>query len=167
MMRRIARLFELEREADEQKLTHQARLLLRRDKSQAVLAEIQTELVALRGGTSDQGPLAKALGYLENQWPTLARFLEDGRLPIHNNSCEQAIRPVAVGRRNWLFAGSERGGRAAATIYSLVASCRRVDVDPFVYLRDVLVRVATHPASRVHELVPARWKELFGPAAGR
>jgi len=101
------------------------------------------------------------------QWRTLVRFLEDGRVPIHNNTCENAIRPVAVGRRNWLFAGSERGGRAAATIYSLIESCRRVDVDPFLYLRDVLVRVCTHPAARVHELVPASWKELFGAATTR
>lgn len=95
------------------------------------------------------------------------RFLEDGRVPLHNNSCENAIRPVAVGRKNWLFAGSERGGRAAATIYSLIESCRRVDVDPFLYLRDVLARVCTHPSGRVHELVPAVWKDLFAAEAPR
>jgi len=85
-------------------------------------------------------------------------------LKTHNNACENAIRPVAVGRRNWLFAGSQRGGHAAATIYSLIESCRRVDVDPFVYLRDVLIRTCTHPASRVQELVPAAWKETLGTA---
>jgi len=66
-------------------------------------------------------------------------------------------------RNNWLFTGSERGGRAAAIVYTLIESCRRVNVDPYVYLRDVLVRVATHPASRVDELTPDRWKMLFGP----
>ncbi|MSR63208.1 MAG: transposase [Planctomycetes bacterium] len=113
-----------------------------------MLVEIEAEAHVLRSlATSDQGPLAKALTYLENQWPTLLRFLEDGRVPIHNNSCENAIRPIAVGRKNWLFAGSERGGHAAATIYSLIESCKRVGVDPFLYLRDVLVRVCTHPAA--------------------
>jgi transposase len=167
MMRRIAKLFDVEREAAERHLEPEAVRALRAEKSQAVLTEIEREAQALRGQTSDQGALAKALTYLVNQWPTLVRFLEDGRVPIHNNACENAIRPVAVGRRNWLFAGSERGGRAAATIYSLIESCRRVDVDPFLYLRDVLVRVCTHPAARVHELVPANWKELFGAAATR
>jgi len=168
MMRRITMLFDVEREAVEGKLEPGAVRALRLEKSQAVLVEIEQEARALRGqATSDPGPLAKALTYLENQWTTLLRFLEDGRVPIHNNSCENAIRPVAVGRRNWLFAGSERGGRAAATIYSLIESCRRVDVDPFLYLRDVLVRVCTHPAARVHELVPANWKELFGAATTR
>lgn len=168
MMRRIAKLFDIEREAIEQKLEPIAVRALRAEKSQSVVAEIDSEAKALRAlPASDQGPLAKALTYLENQWPTLLRFLEDGRVPIHNNSCENAIRPVAVGRRNWLFAGSERGGRAAATIYSLVESCRRVDVDPFLYLRDVLQRVCTHPASRVHELVPAVWKESFAAEAAR
>ena len=168
MMRRIAKLFDVEREAVEQRLEPAAVRALRAEKSQAVVTEIENEARALRAlATSDQGPLAKALTYLENQWPTLVRFLEDGRVPIHNNSCENAIRPVAVGRKNWLFAGSERGGRAAATIYSLIESCRRVDVDPFLYLRDVLARVCTHPASRVHELVPAAWKDLFSADATR
>lgn len=168
MMRWIAKLFDIEREAVERKLEPKAVRALRAEKSQAVLTEIESEAQALRGqATSDQGALAKALTYLVNQWPTLVRFLEDGRVPIHNNACENAIRPIAVGRRNWLFAGSERGGHAAATIYSLIESCRRVDVDPFLYLRDVLVRVCTHPAARVHELVPANWKELFGAAAKR
>lgn len=167
MMRRIAKLFDIEREAVDRKLEPEAVRALRLEKSQVILAEIQNDLETLRGSGSDQGPLAKALTYLANQWPTLVRFLEDGRVPIHNNSCENAIRPVAVGRRNWLFAGSERGGHAAATIYSLIESCRRVDVDPFLYLRDVLVRVCTHPAARVHELVPANWKELFGATATR
>ena len=168
MMRWIAKLFDIEREAVEGKLEPKAVRALRAEKSQAVLVEIERGAQVLRGqATSDQGALAKALTYLVNQWPTLVRFLEDGRVPIHNNACENAIRPVAVGRRNWLFAGSERGGRAAATIYSLIESCRRVDVDPFLYLRDVLVRVCTHPAARVHELVPANWKVLFGAPATR
>jgi transposase len=164
MLRSIAKLFDLESEAAQQKLDPDTLLALRRNRAPPILKEIQTRAEEWKGTTSDAGPLAKALTYLENQWPVLQRFLDDGRVPLHNNSCENAIRPVAVGRKNWLFAGSVRGGQAAATVYSLIESCRRVDVDPFLYLRDVLVRVCTHPASRVEELVPARWKELFGAA---
>ena len=158
----IGKLFDVEAEGQKAELDAVAMRTLRLEKSAAVLARIEEERKAQSGSGSDQGALAKALTYLENQWPTLVRFLEDGRVPIHNNACENSIRPVAVGRKNWLFAGSERGGRAAATIYSLIASCKRVDIDPFAYLRDVLVRLCTHPHSRIHELVPARWKELFG-----
>ncbi len=167
MLRSIAKLFELESKAAAEKLEPDALLALRRNKAPPLFEEIGAQAKEWKGTTSDAGALAKALTYLENQWPTLVRFLEDGRVPIHNNSCENAIRPVAVGRKNWLFAGSLRGGQAAATVYSLIESCRRVDVDPFVYLRDVLVRVCTHPASRIDELVPARWKELFGADAAR
>ncbi len=103
--------------------------------------------------------------YLKNQWPTLVVFLDDGRVPIHNNACENAIRPLAVGRRNWLFAGSERGGAAAATIYSVIESCKMAGVDPYLYLKDVLVRVATHNANHVDELTPARWKARFAASA--
>lgn len=161
LMKLVGRLFVIEREAVEAKLEHAAVKALRNEKSRPVVAEIEQVLLALKGTQSDAGSLAKALGYLANQWPTLVRFLEDGRVPIHNNACENAIRPVAVGRKNWLFAGSEKGGHAAATIYTLVESCRREGIDPFRYFRDVLVRVATHPSDRVHELVPAAWKERF------
>ena len=165
LMKLVAKLFLIEREAQERKLDPAAVKALRLEKSQPLLAEIERVASSLRKTTSDAGLLAKALTYLENQWPTLVRFLEDGRVPIHNNACENAIRPVAVGRKNWLFAGSERGGHAAATIYTLVESCHREGIDPLRYFRDVLVRVATHPADRVHELVPAAWKRLFAGAA--
>ena len=131
-----------------------------------MLERIHAQVETLRqrkAELSEQSALAKALTYIANQWDALSAFLLDGRVPIHNNSCERAIRPVAVGRKNWLFAGSERGGEAAATVYSLIESCRRIGVDPFEYLRDVLVRVATHPAAQVDELAPDRWAKLFGP----
>jgi transposase len=162
MMTLIAKLFDVEAEAAGRKLEPAAVHALRMEKSKPVLERIREKVEELRGQMSDQGSFATALTYLHNQWPTLVRFLEDGRVPIHNNACEVAIRPIGIGRKNWLFAGSERGGEAAATIYSLIESCRRAGVEPFLYLRDVLVRVCTHPAARVHELVPARWKELFG-----
>ncbi len=82
-------------------------------------------------------------------------------MPLDNNVCERAIRPVAIGRKNWLFAGSMRGGRAAAVIYTLVESCKVSGVDALAYLADVLVRVATHPATRIGELLPANWAKQF------
>jgi transposase len=156
----IGALFAVEREADEQKLAQAERLLLRQARCPALLATIDGQRRALEGRTSAAGKLAEAVTYLRNQWDSLVRFVQDGRVPIHNNAAERAIRPVAVGRRNWLFAGSERGGASAATIYTLVESCRAAGVDPHSYLADVLVRVNTHPARLIDELLPARWKEL-------
>ncbi len=163
----IAALFAVEKEADKLSLAPAERLSLRTARGPALLAEIDGQRRALLGTTSDNGPLAKALTYLTNQWPSLVRFLADGRIPIHNNACESAIRPIAVGRRNWLFAGSERGGRAAATIYTLIQCCKAAGVDPHAYLADVLVRVASHPTQRLDELLPANWKPVAGQQPAR
>jgi len=114
---------------------------------------------------STSGKMAGAIKYLLNNKRELKAFLRDGRVPIDNNRCEVAIRPVAVGRRTWLFAGSQRGGEAAAIVYPLIESCRQAAVHPRKYLRDVLVRVATHPARRVEELIPARWAQRFAASA--
>lgn len=165
MVATIAMLFQVEQQADELSLAPDARLDLRRQRCPERLADIEAQRKALAGRTSAKGKLADAVTYLTNQWTSLVRFLDDGRVPIHNNACERAIRPVAVGRRNWLFAGSPRGGRAAATVYSLVESCKLAGVNPLAYLSDVLVRVRTHPARLVDELLPARWKHTFGAAA--
>jgi transposase len=163
----IGQLFAVEQDADKQKLTADERLLLRQARAAALLAEIEAQRRALQGTTSAAGKLAEAVTYLTNQWDSLVRFVHDGRIPLDNNACERAIRPVAVGRRNWLFAGSERGGASAATIYTLIESCRAAGVDPHAYLADVLVRVHTHPARLIDELLPARWKARFGNDAAR
>ena len=104
-----------------------------------------------------KSPLGEALRYLDNQWRALQRFLEDGRLRIDNNAAESQLRVVAVGRNNWLFAGSMAGAERTALLYSLVQSCRLAGVDPFPYFRHVLIRVATHPHSRIAELTPKAW----------
>jgi hypothetical protein len=98
----------------------------------------------------------------------LSRYLEADFLAIDNNASENAMRPIAVGRKNWLFCGSDNGGRTAATWMSLTASCKGRDVEPFAYLRDVIERVSTHPNSRIAELLPDRWKPAESPdPAGR
>jgi len=151
----IQKLYEVEREADERQLDPERRVELRRQKSRPILVVIFSRIRRLRSQFSDAGGMAKAMDYVRNQGRALRRFLRDGLVPIDNNACERAIRPIAIGRRNWLFAGSMRGGRAAAVVYTLIQSCRLANIDFISYLADVLVRVATHPASRIDELLPA------------
>jgi len=166
----IKRLYAVEHEADEAELVPEARVALRREKSRSILAALFARARRLRDEYSDAGDMAKAIGYIINQRKPLRRFLEDARIPLDNNACERAIRPIAIGRRNWLFAGSLRGGRAAAVVYTLIQCCRAANVDMVSYLADVLVRVATHPASKVDELLPENWAatvqaSTYAPAA--
>ena len=161
----IRQLFDIEREADEAELSPTERVAFRQKKSKPILIDIYSRARTCVGNYSDAGSLIKAIGYIRGQYRPLRRFLEDGLAPIHNNACERAIRPIAVGRRNWLFAGSVRGGHAAAVIYTLIECCRLADVDMVSYLEDVLVRVATQPASLVQQLLPANWAKRFAPAA--
>ena len=93
-----------------------------------------------------------------DNWIALNRYIDDGDLAIDNNVAERVLRIVAIGRKNWLFAGSDAGAERAAIIYSLIASCKLCEIDPFGYLRDVLDRVSIHPASRIAELTPSSWK---------
>ena len=153
----IKKLYEIEREADEAGLEPEARAALRKQKSMPVLIDIYTRAWHLHAQFSDAGLIAKAMGYIRGQHRPLRQFLVDGRIPLDNNACERSIRPIAIGRRNWLAAGSLRGGRAAAVIYTLIECCRLAKIDMVTYLADVLTRVATHPASRVAELWPANW----------
>ena len=94
------------------------------------------------------------------RWTAFTLFLEDGRLCLSNNAAERALRGIALGRKSWLFCGSDRGGHRAAAMYSLIVSCKMNGVDPQVWLADVLARIAAHPAHRVDELLPWTWKAL-------
>lgn len=105
-----------------------------------------------------QSPLAKAFGYVLNQWQALTRFLEDGRLPLDNNAAERALRPIALGRKNWLFAGSVRGGEAAAIVLSFVQSAKLQDKNPYAYLKDVLTRLPSAKAADLDGLLPHLWQ---------
>ena len=106
-----------------------------------------------------KAPIAEAIGYARNQWGALTRFLEDARLKLDNNIAERQLRRIAVGRKNWLFAGSENGAEHGCVLYSLLATCKLHGVNPFDYLRDVIMRVASHPARDVLELNPKAWKQ--------
>lgn len=161
----IRELYAVEREANDAKLDRAGRVALRRQKSRPILATIFSRIRRRRSQFPDAGVMAKAMDYVRNQRKPLRQFLREGLAPIDNNACERAIRPVAIGRKNWLFAGSMRGGRAAAVIYTLVESCKLAGVDVLAYFADVLVRVATHPANRIDELLPANWARHFAPQA--
>ena len=111
-----------------------------------------------------KSPIGKAITYSLNQWEALNRYVDDPMLEIDNNLSERILRMVVIGRKNYMFAGSEAGAWRAAIIYSLVASCKLNEIDPFRYFRDVLTRVSTHPAGKIDELLPSEWKKLNGEA---
>ena len=151
----FGRLYDVEREvagADAQ-----ARLDARR-RSRPVADALHQWLRQQRQKVPDGSATARAIDYSLNRWVALTRFLEDGDLPIDNNWVENRIRPIAIGRSNWLFAGSLRAGKRAAPIMSLIHSAKLNGLDPYAYIRDVLERLPTQPASRIEELLPHRWK---------
>ena len=131
----------------------------RLEQSVPIVAAIRVERDALAAVVLPKSPLGEAVRYLTNQWDALQRFTEDGRFRIDNNGAENQLRGVAIGRKNWLFAGSFEGAKRAALLYSLVQSCTLIDVSPFDYLKDVLLRVATHPHRLIGQLTPKSWAE--------
>lgn len=159
-------IYAVEAEADELELGAEERARLRQRKARPMIARMLARTLGWKENFSLSGKLGEAIKYLRNNRKALTTYLSNGEVPIDNNACERSIRPIAVGRRNWLFAGSVAGGEAAATIYTLVESCKAAGVEIRPYLIDVLGRVATHPASRVHELTPAEWgaARAKGPA---
>ncbi len=104
-----------------------------------------------------KSPIGEAISYALSNWRALLRYLEDGDLEIDNNGAERSLHPIAVGRKNWMFYGSDNGGHTGAVLTSLVATCKRLAIDPFAYLRDVFDRIAAHPANRLDQLLPDQW----------
>jgi hypothetical protein len=115
-------------------------------------------MIAQRARLSPGHDLAKAMTYMLKRWPSFTRFLEDGRICLSNNAAERALRGIALGRKAWLFAGSDRGGQRAAAMYSLIVTAKMNDVDPQAWLGDVLARIASHPVHRLEELLPWNWR---------
>jgi transposase len=153
----IRELYGIERAAAD--LAVEARRARRQEQAVPVLARMRKWLEELRPTVLPKSPLAEAIGYVLGNWNALTRYTEDGRLKIDNNGAERAIKPVVLGRKNWLFAGSEAAAHRTAILLSLVQTCKHVGVDPFVYLRDVIARVSTHPMSRIAELTPRQWPQ--------
>ena len=155
-LQRIAWLYRIE--ADARDLTTAQRLLMRQLRSQPLCDESHTWLQLERRRVPDGSAIVKAIDYSLNRWTALTRFLMDGDVPIDNNHLENQMRPWAVGRRNWLFVGSELAGERAAMIMSLLQSAKLNKADPWAYLKDVLTRLPTQLNSRIDELLPHRWK---------
>lgn len=158
IMAYIARLYRIETECRD--MEPQDRCRIRQQKAKPIVDDIFDRLEELKPATIPSEPLSKAITYALNQKDALYRYLEDGRLKPDNNTAENAIRPLALGRKNWLFAGSERGGRAAALFYSLIQSCKACDVNPWEYLNDMFRRIMSHPVNRLRELLPDQWQPL-------
>jgi transposase len=155
-VRRIDAIFDIEREING--LPAAQRVAARRAQVGPLVAELERWMRGERGKLSRHADVAKAMDYMLKRWEAFARFLDDGRICLTNNAAERELRRVALGRKSWLFAGSDRGGERAASMYSLIATAKLNEVDPRAWLADVLARIADHPASRLHELLPWNWK---------
>jgi len=158
-LERIGRLYAIERVAKESELDAIGVRELRQREAEPVLAELKTWLDLTRTKVLDKSPMAKAIDYTLSNWVALNRYVQDGRLNIDNLPAERALRAVAVGRKNWLMIGNERGGEAAAINYSIVQTCKAIGVVPQTYLRDVLIRLKTE--TDVTKLTPRGWKDHF------
>jgi hypothetical protein len=151
----IAQLYRVEKQARSLGLGERLRLL--QLQSQPILEKLHNYLLEIQVEVLPKSPEGRAVRYTLKNWTALTRYCEDGDLQIDNNATERAIRGVAVGRNNWVFFGSDEGGKTAAVLRSFVASCQRVRVDPFVCLTDTLSRIADHPIHRLAELLPHNW----------
>jgi len=155
---RFGELYAVEKEARQGQFSPEARLALRQAKSVPVMAALKTRLIEIRQQIDPGSKLAQACDYALKQWSRLEEYLRDGQIEIDNNWCEGAIRPLALGRKNWLHVGSAEAGPKIAAIASIVETCRRLDINLRDYLKDVLPKLGEWPASRVGELTPTAWK---------
>jgi hypothetical protein len=158
IMARIGQLYKVEAECAE--LKPEQRYQTRQERSRPLIDHLFERIEELKAQTIPSEPLRKAVEYALNQRQALYRYLEDGRLKPDNNTAENAIRPLALGRKNWLFAASERGARATALFLGLIQSCKAAQVNPWEYLNDLLRRIMSHPVNHLRELLPDQWKPL-------
>jgi transposase len=159
----VRRLYDIEDEA--RTLTSAERLRLRQEKSVPLLASFHQWLLAQKPLVLPKSPITAAINYVFNQWEALKRYNTDGDLHIDNNVSERTLKLIGVGRLNWLFVGSDNGGRTAAVLFSLTATCKQLGIDSFAYLRDILRRLPTQTAERLGDLLPDRWQALRTAAA--
>jgi transposase len=155
LLEQVAALFAIEQEIRGREPNQ--RLVVRKGRTRPLLDELKSCLDTALGRISGKSSLAQAIRYATTRWGALTRFTSDGRLEMTNNAAERAIRPLCLGRKNWLFAGSDAGGQRAAVLYTIIETAKMNGVDPEAYLADVLARIADHPAHRIDELLPWRW----------
>lgn len=155
-VKRYDELFEIERQING--LSAEERLAARQEKSKPLFDDMHEWLTKERATLSRSSEVIEPIDYMLKRWEGFALFLEDGRVCLTNNAAERALRSVALGRRNWTFAGSQRGADRAAVMLTVITTCRLNDVDPKAWLADVLARIADYPVTRLHELLPWEWK---------
>jgi hypothetical protein len=158
-MRQIQHLYRIESAMREKNAGPRLRQAVRSNQSQPIVERIKKALVLLKANRRylPQSLLGQAIDYALGQWPTLQVFLRDGRVEIDNNLVENAIRPTAIGKKNWLFMGEAGAGQRGAIIYTLIESCRKRSIDPYAYLRDILTRLPTPKNTQIPEVTPAAW----------
>ncbi|QDM15504.1 IS66 family transposase [Tardiphaga sp. vice352] len=156
-VRRIDALFEIERGINGE--TPERRRAVRQELSAPLVGDLEVWMREQRAKLSRSNDVAKAMDYMLKRWSSFTRFLEDGRVCLSNNAAERAVRGIALGRKSWLFCGSDRGGDRAALMYSVIVTAKMNDVDPQAWLADVLARIAEHPAHRLDELLPWNWRD--------
>lgn len=155
----IQKLYRIERDLKAQQADPEERRRVRQEKARPILEDLKALIEVYREDVLPKSKLGEAITYALNEWCFIERYVDYGEAEIDNNSIEQTMRPIAVGRKNFLFVGSENGGKTAATLYSLITSCKRLHINPWEYLKDVIERISTHPMARVWELTPRGWKE--------
>jgi hypothetical protein len=160
-----AQLYTLERGATDAELDDNGRLRMRQELAVPILERFHAWLKEQRAQVLPKSPMAEAIGYALNNWTALIRYTEAGFLSIDNNVAEREMKRIAIGRKNWLFVGSTKGGHTAAVLFSFTSTCHRLGVEPWAYLKDVLSRLPTTPAERHVELLPDRWQATQQQAA--
>lgn len=159
----IRQLYDVEDEA--KGMTALERQALRQTKSRPILTDFRQWLQEQEKQVLPKSPMGQAIRYALGNWTALCRYTDDGDLAIDNNVSERTLRQIVTGKKNWMFVGSDGGGKTAAILFSFAATCRRLKIDPFVYVRDVLARIGAHPQERLAELLPDRWLAARQPEA--
>jgi len=159
----IQKLYRIEARAKVDGLSLEARQELRQREAKPIFMEVGQLIATMGKDVLPKSPLGRALSYAENQWPAMARYLEVPQAELDNNSTEHSLRAVVLGRRNWLHVGQEAGGEKAANLFSLMITCKRLGVEPYAYLHDILRRLPSHPNKDIWQLTPRGWKETFAP----
>jgi hypothetical protein len=162
-VQRIDALFDIDRTING--LSADERRRVRQEKSAPLVAELEVWLREQRSKLSRSAPVIKPIDYMLKRWSDFTRFVDDGRICLTNNAAERALRGLALGRKAWLFAGSDRGAERAAVMFTLIMTAKLNDVDPQAWLADVFARIASLPQSRLHELLLWQWKTLRLQAA--
>jgi transposase len=162
-LKRMDAIFDIERDINGE--SAEERLRVRREASSGLVAGLETWLRVERAKLSRHAEVAEAIDYMLTRWPAFARFLDDGRICLTNNAAERALRGLALGRKSWLFAGSERGADRAAFMYTLIQTAKLNEIDPQAWLAAALKRIADTPQTRLAELLPWNWQKAMASHA--